>query len=327
MNETETRIIVDLLLRQAGWRLPGDIAPNVRAAQRIAGERSLEPDYVLNDDKCFPLAVLEVKRSEIGALSGKEQAREYAKELKAPFVILSNGKEHYFWNIAKHEPVLIKKLLRPEELKEQAEKLSNERDFNSQTINEQYISNAQGENCPPHKRRELRDYQVNAVRAVQSAAAAGRRAFLLEMATGTGKTLVAAAAIRLFLMTRNTHRVLFIVDRLELEDQAKQNFELYFGNSWETVVYKEHLDDWNRAEVLVSTVQTLAAGDRYKNFSISEFGLLIVDEAHRAISGRNARAVFDYFYACKLGLTATPRDYMKNTAKSGISPKEQDARK
>ena len=328
MNETEIRIIIDHLLRQAGWRLPGDIAPNVRAGQRITGERSLEADYVLNDDKCFPLAVLEVKRSEIGALSGKEQAREYAKELKAPFVILSNGKEHYFWNMAKHhEPMLIKKLFRPDELKEQAENLSNARDFHSQIINEQYISNAQGENCPPHKRRKLRNYQIDAVKAVQSAAAAGRGAFLLEMATGTGKTLVAAAAIRLFLMTQNTRRVLFIVDRLELEDQAKQNFEWYFGNSWETVVYKEHLDDWNRAEVLVSTVQTLAAGDRYKSFSPLQFGLVIVDEAHRAISGRNARAVFDYFHAYKLGLTATPKDYMKNTAKSGISPREQDARK
>ena len=327
MNETEIRIVIDRLLRQAGWRLPGDKAPNVRAGQRITGERNLEADYVLENDRRFPLAVLEAKRSEIGALSGKEQAREYAKKLKAPFVILSNGEEHYFWDIARHEPLLIKTLPKPDELKERVEILSTARDFNSQTINEQYISSAQGENCPPYKRRKLRDYQVQAVQAVQNAAAVGERAFLLEMATGTGKTLVAAAAIRLFLMTGNARRVLFVVDRLELEDQAKQNFELYFGNSWQTAIYKEHRDDWNRAEVLVSTVQTFAAGNRYKNFSPFEFDLLIVDEAHRAISGRNARAVFDYFCAYKLGLTATPKDYIKNTAKSGITPREQEARK
>ena len=328
MNETETRIIIDFLLRQAGWQLPGDKAPNVRAAQRITGEEhDLEADYVLEDDRRFPLAVLEAKSSEKGALSGKEQAREYAKRLKAPFVILSNGKEHYFWDIAEHEPFLIKTLLGPDELKKRHGVSATKKDFNSQTINENYISDAQGKNCPSHKLRKLRDYQIHAVQAVQNAAAAGERAFLFEMATGTGKTLVSAAAIRLFLMTSNAYRILFIVDRLELEGQAQQNFELYFGNSWETVVYKEHKKDWNRAEVLVSTVQTLAAGNRYKNFSPLEFDLLIVDEAHRAISGRNARAVFDYFCAYKLGLTATPKDYMKNTAKSGISPREQEARK
>ena len=45
-------------------------------------------------------------------------------------------------------------------------------------------------------------------------------------------------------------------------------------------------------------------------FSPTDFDLVISDEAHRSISG-NARAVFDYFVGCKLGLTATPRDYLK----------------
>ena len=327
MNETEIRIVIDSRLRQAGWRLPGDKAPNVRAGQRISGERNLEADYVLEDDRRFPLAVLEAKRSEIGALAGKEQAREYAKSLKAPFVILSNGKEHYFWDIARHEPLLIKTLPKLDELKERCDISSTAKDFNSQTINDNYILDAQGKNCPPHKRRKLRDYQIHAVQAVQNAAAAGGRAFLLEMATGTGKTLVSAASIKLFLATGHARRVLFIVDRLELEEQARQNFNLYFGNSWQTVVYKNNRDDWNRAEVLISTVQTLAAGNCYKRFSPLDFDLLIVDEAHRAISGHSARAVFDYFCAYKLGLTATPKNYMSSETKSGISPKEQEARK
>ena len=328
MNEAETRIIIDRLLRRAGWRLPGDDGtPNVRAEQRISGERNLEADYVLEDDRHFPLAVLEAKRSEISALSGKEQAREYAKKLKAPFVILSNGEEHYFWDIARHEPLLIKTMPKPDELNERRGILSAAKDFNSQTINEDYISDVQGKNCPPHKRRKLRDYQIHAAQAVQNTAAAGGRAFLLEMATGTGKTLVSAAAIKLFLATGNARRILFIVDRLELEEQARQNFNLYFGNSWQAVVYKKSRDDWNRAEVLISTVQTLAAGDCYKKFSPFDFDLLIVDEAHRAINGHSARAVFDYFCAYKLGLTATPKNYMSRVTKSGVSPKEQEARK
>ena len=327
MNETETRIVIDRLLRQAGWRLPGDEAPNVRAGQRISGERNLEADYVLEDNRRFPLAVLEAKRSDLGALSGKEQAREYAKSLKAPFVILSNGEEHYLWHIAKHEPMLIEAMPTLDKLKKRHSILSTTQDFNSQTINENYIADAQGKSCPPHQRRILRDYQIQAVQAVQNAAATGGHAFLLEMATGTGKTLISAAAIRLFLATGHARRVLFIVDRLELEGQALRNFDLYFGNSNKTVIYKEHKDDWNHATVLVSTVQTLAADNCYKDFSPLDFDLVIVDEAHRAINGHSARAVFDYFCAYKLGLTATPRDYMSIETKSGASLKEQEARK
>ena len=68
--------------------------------------------------------------------------------------------------------------------------------------------------------RFLRYYQINAVKDLQKAVLAGKDRFLFEMATGTGKTLTSAAVIRLFLRTENARRVLFLVDRLELEDQA-----------------------------------------------------------------------------------------------------------
>ncbi len=129
---------------------------------------------------------------------------------------------------------------------------------------------------------------------------------------GTGKTLTSAAVIRLFLRSGNAHRVLFLVDRIELENQAKKNFQNYLSPDYHTVVFKENTEDWRKAEVVVSTVQTLMFNNKYKKyFKPTDFSLLIVDESHRSING-NSRAVFEYFLGYKLGLTATPKDYIKN---------------
>ena len=148
--------------------------------------------------------------------------------------------------------------------------------------------------------------------------------FLFEMATGTGKTLTAAAVSKLFLRTRNAHRVLFLVDRLELENQARKVFAALLSADFHTVVYKENRDDWRRAEIVITTVQSLLFNNKYQRlFSPTDFDLVISDEAHRSIGG-NARAVFDFFVGYKLGLTATPRDYLKGTGKT--SPATHDPR-
>ena len=80
---------------------------------------------------------------------------------------------------------------------------------------------------------------------------------------------------------------------------------------------------------MVSTVQSLLFNNKYQGlFSPTDFDLVISDEAHRSISG-NARAVFDFFVGYKLGLTATPRDYLKNADKTGRSdrdPREAERR-
>ncbi|MCR4298449.1 MAG: DEAD/DEAH box helicase family protein, partial [Gallionella sp.] len=177
--------------------------------------------------------------------------------------------------------------------------------------------------------RFLRDYQKRAVQAIQDAVAEGQSRFLFEMATGTGKTLTAAAVIKLFLRTGNARRVLFLVDRLELEDQANKAFTLLLKNDYTSVIYKERRDEWRKAEIVVTTVQSLLFNDKYKRlFSPTDFDLVISDEAHRSIGG-NARAVFEYFVGYKLGLTATPRDYLKKFDASKPStrdPREQERR-
>ena len=160
--------------------------------------------------------------------------------------------------------------------------------------------------------RMMRKYQVNAIKALQQSVREGNQRFLFEMATGTGKTLTSAAVIRLFLRSGNANRVLFLVDRIELENQAKKNFINYLKPDYETVVFKEHTEDWRKADIVVSTVQTLAYNNKYKTvFKPTDFSLIIADESHRSISG-NSRAVFEYFIGYKLGLTATPKDYLKN---------------
>ncbi len=167
----------------------------------------------------------------------------------------------------------------------------------------------------------MRPYQLKAIQSLQRSAETGNDRFLFEMATGTGKTLVSAAVIKLFLRTGNAKRILFLVDRLELEDQAYKNFVRYLKNDYTSVIYKQNRDDWKKSEIVISTVQSLASQDKYKKlFSPTDFDLIISDEAHRSIGG-NSRAVFEYFVGYKLGLTATPKDYLK-----GIDPQKLSAK-
>ena len=110
------------------------------------------------------------------------------------------------------------------------------------------------------------------------------------------------------MQTGNAKRALFLVDRIELENQAWKAFIRYLKNDLRTVIYKENRDDWRKAEIVVSTVQSLLFNNKYRSlFSPTDFDLVISDESHRSISG-NSRAVFEYFIGYKLGLTATPKD-------------------
>jgi type I restriction enzyme R subunit len=165
----------------------------------------------------------------------------------------------------------------------------------------------------------LRDYQIAAIHALQKAASPDSHRFLFEMATGTGKTLLSAAIAKLYLRSENATRILFLVDRLELETQAWRNFNTYLANDGiQTVIYKQRRQNWKQSQVMVTTIQSLATRNRFLHeFAPTDFQLIISDEAHRTISGNN-RAIFEYFIGAKLGLTATPRDYLK-----GVSSDDQ----
>ena len=115
------------------------------------------------------------------------------------------------------------------------------------------------------------------------------------------------------------------MDRLELEEQARTVFTRLLSADFTTVVYKESREDWRKAQIVVSTVQSLLFNDKYRSlFSPTDFDLVISDEAHRSISGE-ARGVFEFFTGYKLGLTATPKDYLHG-ASNAADPREYERR-
>ena len=140
------------------------------------------------------------------------------------------------------------------------------------------------------------------------------RRFLLEMATGTGKTLLCAALIRRFLLTRNAERVLFIVDRIELASQTLDDFKIILAE-FKPVLFKtarRKPAELLGSSVVVATIQSLMVDRRYREeFTPFYFDLVVNDEAHRSIYG-DAREVVQFFQATRIGLTATPKAYLKN---------------
>jgi type I restriction enzyme R subunit len=359
-KEATARIKINKLLEEAGWRFfpqngkPANIClePSVtlKSDELDALGENFEKtkkgfiDFLLLDKKSFPVIVLEAKAESKNPLVGKEQAREYAEGQKCRFIILSNGNLHYLWDLQRGNPEIITSFPTPDSIicslkvTPDASRLVDEQigsDYIVLTQRPNYQSEAAWRNeaerpgyIQSNNLRFLRPYQLNAIHALQNAVKAKKDRFLFEMATGTGKTLTAAAIIKLFLRTRNASRVLFLVDRLELEDQAKKAFVALLAADFKTVIYKENRDDWRRAEIVVTTVQSLLFNNKYQRlFSPTDFDLVISDEAHRSIGG-NARAVFDYFIGYKLGLTATPKDYLRRSKKSSgdCDPREAERR-
>jgi type I restriction enzyme R subunit len=346
-KEASARLKINKLLEESGWTLIDedskranvDVETRLRPGEKVnineAGEdfenvKSGFIDYLLLDDNQKPIAVLEAKRESIPPLSAKEQARNYANGMHVRYVILSNGNVHFLWDMYEGSPEPIVKLPTLKSLTDRQDFKPNPKTLIEEIVDETYIASSQlpgfDQNASyraggdqqddfirNNKLKIMRHYQVDAVHAIQKAAGEGKKRYLLEMATGTGKTLTCAAIIKLFLKTGNARRVLFLVDRIELETQAQTAFQNAIGSDFTVLTYKKHKDDWGKAEVVVSTVQSLQTNDRYKDeFSPTDFDLVISDEAHRSIGG-NARAVFEYFVGYRVGLTATPKDYLKNT--------------
>ena len=297
-------------------------------------------DFLLLDANGFPLAVLEAKAEDKNPLIGKEQARKYARAQDCRFVILSNGDLHYFWDLLHGNPHQITDFPQPDSIQTRTTFQPSPDNLVAEPVGRDYIALTQMPGyaqevgwkdeaerpafLEKNKLRLLRRYQEQAVHKLQAAVQAGKDRFLFEMATGTGKTLTSAAVIKLFLRSGNARRVLFLVDRLELEDQADKAFTALLKNDFSSVIYKEKRDEWRKAEIVVTTVQSLLHNNRFKSlFSPTDFDLVISDEAHRSISG-DARAVFEYFVGYKLGLTATPKDYLRKNHQA--TPATRDPR-
>ncbi|MBQ2061749.1 MAG: DEAD/DEAH box helicase family protein [Oscillospiraceae bacterium] len=288
-KEAKARIKINNLLLEAGWRFFDDeqgkaniqLEPNVKLKKSDIDSMGLDfektkngfVDYLLLDERQAPLVVVEAKRADKHPLDGKEQARNYALSLRAKYIILSNGDLHYFWNLSKGNPEVITAFPSYASLIESKALNANTNAVIADTIDKYYIALSQEpglentsvwktgdddkivEYCLSKNLRIMRYYQLDAVKSVQNAIRDKKTRFLLEMATGTGKTLTAAAIIKMFLRNDLANRVLFFVDRIELENQALKDFRRYLSKDGiKVVIYKDNKDDWNSADVVISTI-------------------------------------------------------------------------
>ncbi|MFH1402476.1 MAG: type I restriction enzyme HsdR N-terminal domain-containing protein [Patescibacteria group bacterium] len=174
-KEAKARIKINKLLEESGWRFEddGDKKANIKleAGVRLAdlGEDFENTsngyiDYLLLDDKNFPLCVLEAKRESIHPLSAKEsQARPYAMGQNCRFAILSNGVSHYLWDIESGQPEIITEFPTQASLLHRAKYKPNTEELISEKVNDKYLE----------PKRTLRDYQVDAIHAIQKAAESG----------------------------------------------------------------------------------------------------------------------------------------------------------
>jgi type I restriction enzyme R subunit len=153
-----------------------------------------------------------------------------------------------------------------------------------------------------------RDYQIRAIRAVLEAIELKKRDFLLVMATGTGKTRTAIALIDVLLRAAHIERVLFLVDRIALREQALTAFKEHLPNEPRWPKMGEKLITKDR-RIYVATYPTMLNVIREEESRLSPhfFDLVVIDESHRSIYNIYGE-VLDYFKAVNLGLTATPTD-------------------
>ena len=360
-KEAKARILINKKLEDSGWRFletsegPANIElePNVKLTKNdidsMGDDFELTKngfvDYLLLDEKGDPFVVVEAKSAKVHPLTAKEQARSYANSLRIKYIILSNGNVSYFWNLEKGNPEMITTFPTYESLKESKALNQDVTAFVNAEVDKYYVAKSQDptlvlsseynskidkhilEYCKKNNLRVLRDYQLKAIKSIQQAVKDGKSRFLFEMATGTGKTLTASGVCKLFIRSELANRILFLVDRIELENQALKDLRRYLSKDGIRVeIYKQHKEDWRVADIVVSTIQSIAHEGKYKEyFSPTDFDFLISDEAHRSLGASN-RAVLEYFMGYKLGLTATPKNYLKGVEFDSTDPRELEKR-
>jgi type I restriction enzyme R subunit len=308
-SEAETRKkIIDATLLAAGWDV--DNLSQVRQEFDIVvplPDGMTEPltkysghqfsDYVLLGKNRKPIAVVEAKKTSKDAELGREQAKQYCYHIKKeygqlPFCFYTNGHEIYFWDLENYPP---RKVI-GYPTREDFERLNYIRENRKQLADELINTDIAG-----------RDYQIRSIRAVMEGIEKQRRNFLLVMATGTGKTRVCIALVDALMRAGHVEKVLFLVDRIALQEQALNAFKEYLPNEPRWPKGKEKIATDRR--IYVSTYPTMLniIRDEKHHLSPHFFDLVVIDESHRSIYNTYGE-VLDYFKAINVGLTATPTD-------------------
>lgn len=283
-TEAFSRVKIDAQLRDVGWGI--DDGRSVRFEDTLGdGSRA---DYVLCNRHGHAVAVLEAKRTSRSARDGERQGRLYAEQLGVPFVYLSNGEELWGWEPAvEAHPRRIATLPSQLDLERLLALRETRKDLLSVSIDARIVE---------------RDYQHDCIDTLCREVKLGRRKMLVEMATGTGKTRMAAALIKRLFEAGLVSRVLFLVDRITLARQAEDAFAEYLPD-FPAYVLRAGRRFQDEKRITVSTLQTFIG--EYHKLPASYFQLVVVDECHRSIYGKWS-GTLRHFDALMVGLTATP---------------------
>jgi type I restriction enzyme, R subunit len=319
-RETDARILIDDLLRQARWD-PADKSMvltevpihsthgrgvsaeggSTEGAVITAGTDEIptgRADYVLLSQNGHPLAVIEAKRSAIHPYVAKQQALPYAKRIGAPFIFLTNGELIYFWDYTNDDARLVNSFYSRRDLERLVYMRQERKPLATIGIPDYYLR--QGE------QRQVRPYQQDAMKALDQAIELGKRRFLIELPTGTGKTDLVCLYLKRLIQAGRAERVLFLVDRDQLAKQALeaiQDILDQYGSYWlrpGMLVQQQ--------QITVCLLQTMIS--RYQEFTSGYFDVVIADESHRSIYGAWQTAL-THFDAMHIGLTATPAAYIE----------------
>ncbi|MFM2252101.1 MAG: hypothetical protein RJB68_438 [Pseudomonadota bacterium] len=300
-NEAETRdLYIDLLLKEAGWKLdqPRDREFEVQGMPNNQGTGYV--DYVLWGDDGKPLAVVEAKRTRRDARVGQQQAKLYADCLQTqfcqrPLIYTTNGYEHWFWDDSTYPPRPVQGFHKKDELQLLVQRRTSAKPLAGVTINSEIVE---------------RHYQLRAIRRIGETFERDRqRKALVVMATGAGKTRTVIALVDLLQRANWAKRILFLADRVALVNQAANAFKAHLPDA---AAVNLVTDKETEGRVFVSTYPTMMGlinetDDGLRRFGVGHFDLIIVDEAHRSIY-QKYKAIFAYFDALLVGLTATPKD-------------------
>ena len=366
-SEAETRYMIDTQLRKVGWEADSEnlrygkgIRPQKGKNLAIAEWPTLSSagnkgraDYALFAGEKL-VAVIEAKAEHKDIPSVIDyQCKEYAQNIrpedekyvittwgkyKAPFVFATNGRPYLaqletksgIWFLDLRESANMPKALRgwisPDGMLKLLESDIEKADKALQTLPYDFLRDKDGLN--------LRQYQLNAIQAAENAVINGQKNILLAMATGTGKTRTVLGMIYRFLKTGRFNRILFLVDRTALGEQAEDVFnevkledlktlnDIYDIKTLEDAVFEDE------TKVHIATVQgmvkRLLYNDEERQPSVTDYDLIVIDEAHRGYlldkeMGEDEllyrdqldyqskyRMVIEYFDAVKIALTATP---------------------
>jgi type I restriction enzyme R subunit len=358
LDEADTRKLIDDQLRQAGFTADSSSLRYSKGTRPEKGRNlaiaewptsSGPADYVLFVG-LTPVAAVEAKRKNIDVSGSLQQAKRYSRsftsldgsssaggpwgEFHLPFVFSSNGRP-YLRQLATRSGTWFCDLRNPENLGRALDGWYTPEGLMSLLKRDEGLADEQLQSEPFDYGFPLRHYQREAIEAVEEGVRNGRREMLLAMATGTGKTKTCVALIYRLLKAQRFRRVLFIVDRSALGEQAANAFKdtrMESLQSFSDVFGVKELDEQTPdtdTAVHIATIQGLVQRVIYPSDAalppaVDQYDCIVVDECHRGylldreLSDTELgfrgfedyiskyRRVLDYFDAVKIGLTATP---------------------